>query len=96
MFTRYFIAYDIADPRRLRRVHDIVSAVGSMVQFSVYEAVLTLRERVLLEALLLPIMNQDEDQVLFLDFGLAARDNVPEVQALGRRYSPQRRHAVIV
>ncbi|MFA6203144.1 MAG: CRISPR-associated endonuclease Cas2 [Gallionella sp.] len=33
---RYFISYDIADPRRLRRVERTISAVGQRVQYSLF------------------------------------------------------------
>lgn len=95
MITRYLVSYDIRDPERLRRVHAIVSAAGTRVQYSVYEALMTLRERVLLEGQLRAVMSLTEDQVLFLDLGPADRI-VAEIQSLGRAYAPQSRGAVIV
>ena len=73
MITRYLVSYDIADPERLRKVHAVVKTSAHRVQYSVYEALMTERERVLLEERLKQVINQKEDQVIFLDLGSAAR-----------------------
>ena len=49
VITRYLVSYDIADPDRLRKVHAVVKATAQRVQDSVYEALLTEKELVLLE-----------------------------------------------
>jgi CRISPR-associated protein Cas2 len=51
----WVVSYDIADDRRLRRVAQLLEAVGSRVEFSVFECsldlqdVASLRERLSLE-----------------------------------------------
>lgn len=96
MATRYLVLYDIADPERLRHVHGVVKAFGTHVQDSVYEALLTAKERVKLEGLLREKMHLVHDQVLFVDLGDAAKPTVPAVVAVGVPYTPQRRGSVIV
>lgn len=96
MITRYLISYDIADPDRLRKVHRVVKARAERVQFSVYEALLTDKERVRFEARLRQEMNQAEDQVLFVDLGSADRKEVTEVSALGRGYVPRTRGPIVI
>lgn len=96
MITRYLVSYDIADPDRLRRVHGVVKATAERVQDSVYEALLSERERVLLEERLLAVMNQKEDQVMFVSLGRADRTDLPEVTTLGLPWRPQRRGSIVM
>jgi CRISPR-associated protein Cas2 len=96
MVTRYFVSYDIADPDRLRRVHGVVRTCAERVQYSVYEALMTERERVLLEHRLKQVMNLDVDQVIFIDMGSAERSELPEIKSLGVAYKPQLRGSVVL
>lgn len=43
--TRYLVAYDIRDDRRLRRVHKVVQGFGFSFQYSVFICDLTSLER---------------------------------------------------
>lgn len=95
MITRYLVSYDIADPERLRRVHAIVKASAHRVQDSVYEALMTERERVLFVGRLESVIHHKKDQVIFLDLGSAAREDLPEIATLGLPYRPQRRGPVV-
>jgi CRISPR-associated protein Cas2 len=96
VITRYLVSYDIADPDRLRRVHNVVKASAVRVQYSVYEALMTEKERVLLEDRLKQVINQKEDQVIFLDLGSAYRTELPEITTLGLVYKPQVRSSVVL
>jgi CRISPR-associated protein Cas2 len=96
VITRYLVSYDIADPDRLRRVHNVVKATAARVQDSVYEALLTDKERVLLEERLKQVMHQKEDQVIFVDLGSAYRTELPEITTLGLVYQPQIRSSVVL
>lgn len=96
MITRYLVSYDIADPDRLRRVHAVVKASAQRVQDSVYEALLTEKERVLFEGRLKKVMNLKEDQVLFIDLGRADREELSEVTHLGVPWRPQTRESIVM
>jgi CRISPR-associated protein Cas2 len=96
MISRYFISYDIADEDRLRKVHAVVKASAERVQYSVYEALMTEKERVLLEERLKRVINQKEDQVIFLDLGSAQRTELPELTTLGLVYCPQVRGSIVL
>jgi hypothetical protein len=50
MATRYLVPYDLSDPDRLKKVYGVVKTSAQHVQNSVYEALLTEKERVLFEA----------------------------------------------
>lgn len=66
---RYIVAYDIRQPGRLRRVHDIVRSFGEAVQYSVFVCDLTRSELVALRARLHAVVKLSEDSVVFIDLG---------------------------
>lgn len=96
MVTRYLVSYDIADPERLRRVHGVVKAVAVRVQDSVYEALLTEKELVLLEKRIVDVMNQKEDQVMFIDLGAAERRDLEQVKTIGLPWRLQQRGSIVI
>ena len=60
----WIVAYDIADPKRLRRVAKTVEAVGTRQQKSVFEAALGPDERQRLQGRLALLVHPDKDHVL--------------------------------
>lgn len=69
MRRSYLVAYDIRDPRRLRRVHRLLKAYGEPWQLSVFFCVLKDIDRVRLESDLRTLIHHHSDQVLILDLG---------------------------
>lgn len=65
----YLVAYDIADPRRLRQTHKTLRLYGEHWQESVFFCVLKNIDRVRLEADLLKIINRAHDKLFILDLG---------------------------
>ncbi|MCC6533909.1 MAG: CRISPR-associated endonuclease Cas2 [Burkholderiales bacterium] len=91
----FVISYDIAEPKRWRRVFRIMKGYGEWLQLSVFQCRLT-RMRVLkLEAELREVMNQREDHILIVDVG-PAEGVQPRVHSLGKAFETVRREAVIV
>jgi len=75
----YLLCYDIRDPKRLRRVHQIAKAYGEPWQFSVFYCILSELDRVRLERDLVEVANLKEDQILIINLGLrddTVRDSV--------------------
>jgi len=66
---RYLIAYDIADPHRLRDVHRAVKGFGYALQYSVFVCDLSSMEQTGLKSSLRDILHFTEDQVVFVDLG---------------------------
>ncbi len=64
--TLHVVAYDISDPRRLRRVLQAVKAYSTGGQKSVHECWLTAGERDALRAQLLAEIDPGEDSVLLI------------------------------
>lgn len=62
--TRYLLAYDIRDPRRLRRVHKVATAFGTALQYSVFVCDLTVGELCDLRGALRDVMHFGEDSAV--------------------------------
>jgi len=84
MRSRYIVAYDIADPARLRRVHRIVRGFGDGLQYSVFQCDLSPAERVLLVEALTAAINHRDDSVLLIDLGPRDGRGRESVESMGR------------
>jgi len=87
MRRNFIVAYDIREPKRLRKVHKTCKGFGVHLQYSVFECDLTAAEKVQFEDRLKEIMHLDHDQVLFIDLGPSAARGERTVTALGQAYS---------
>jgi CRISPR-associated protein Cas2 len=65
----YIVAYDVSDPKRLRRVFRTLKGYGEHLQFSVFRCDLTKSQRLQLAAKLGQTIEHTEDQVMFVDLG---------------------------
>ncbi len=65
----YLVCYDIADDRRLKKVHKTLTGYGEPWQYSVFHCFLKDIDRVRLENTLSEIIHHREDQVLIIDLG---------------------------
>jgi len=93
--TRYLVSYDIANPKRLRRVARVLEGFGSRLQFSVFECPLDPLRLATVKAELAQHINHDEDQVLFVSLGPAASEASLSIEALGKAYKTRRTITVI-
>jgi CRISPR-associated protein Cas2 len=91
----YIVAYDIAAPRRWRKVFRIMEGYGEWVQLSVFQCRLTRRRQIELKLALADVINHAEDHVIIVDVGPAAA-NRPRVESLGKPFSVVDRGPVIV
>lgn len=66
---RHVVAYDIADPGRLRIVHGIVKRFGYALQYSVFICDLDAVERTHLRWELGEVIAHNEDRVAIIDVG---------------------------
>jgi CRISPR-associated protein Cas2 len=83
--TRYLLAYDIREPRRLRRVHKIAKGFGDPLQYSVFVCDLTRLELLGLKRALLAEIHERQDSVGIFDLGPALGRGVTCVELLGVR-----------
>lgn len=96
MRQTYLVTYDICDPKRLRKVFEIMRGYGDHLQLSVFRCDLSAQERVELRALLLEELHMEQDQVLFIDLGPADGRARTCIEALGKSYTHPERVAVVV
>jgi CRISPR-associated protein Cas2 len=82
----YIVCYDIADPKRLRRVFKVCKNFGLHLQFSVFECDLSPSEKLVFEEKLLAEIKREEDQVLFIRLGPAEQRGQREITAVGLPY----------
>ncbi len=63
------MAYDIAEPRRLRRICTTMEDHGERLQYSVFLCDLSKAELAELEAIVIELMDLHEDSVVQIDLG---------------------------
>jgi CRISPR-associated protein Cas2 len=96
MRQTYIVAYDISDPKRLRKVYRLMKGYGEHVQLSVFRCELTHRLLVELRVRLGAIIHHGVDQVLLVDVGPEDGRAATAISSLGRAYSPPSRSAIVV
>lgn len=90
MRSYYLVSYDIADPARLRRIYKTMRDFGDGIQLSVFLCQLTDLDRATLERRLLEVLNQRQDQVIFVKLGAVEGppNAPPRCEVLGRPLTP--------
>lgn len=78
------MAYDIAEPKRLRRICTLMEDHGLRLQYSVFLCDLTVSERGVLEIAVTAVMKLDEDSVVQIDLGPTS--SAAPIRALGRAH----------
>lgn len=96
MRNRYFVCYDVSDPKRLNRTYRKMLGFGDPAQYSVFVCDLSPKERVLLLEALTDILNLKEDRVLVVDAGPSEGRGSRCYEVLGRALAASDRKAVVV
>lgn len=65
----HLIAYDIACPKRYRKIYKAMKGHGDPLQYSVFRCELTDMELECLKMTLWPILNLSKDRVMIVDLG---------------------------
>jgi len=89
----YLVAYDICDPKRLRRVAKVCEDFGLRRQFSVFFCRLAAVDLVRLKSRLYDVIDLDRDQVLFVS--LCTRCGAA-IETLGRPTEPPDARDVVI
>lgn len=93
--TRYLVCYDVCHPKRLRQVAKTVEAFGRRLQFSVFECALDDLRLEKLRAAVHPLLNHEEDQVLFVSLGPEDSKHELRIEAMGLPYIQASRVVII-
>lgn len=96
MRQRYLVAYDVRDPKRLRRMFKAMRGFGDPLQYSVFRCDLSDQEKVSLRAAVSAIIKSDEDQVLIVDLGPATGRGGTCFEVLGCQRPPEESGAIVV
>ncbi len=91
----YLVTYDISDPKRWRRIFNLMKGYGHWLQLSVFQCRLTARRRAEMTIRLEESLKPTEDHILILDMGPADKIK-PRVESLGKSYEAPTRQATIV
>jgi len=83
MRNRYLVCYDVADPKRLNRVHRTMLGFGDWLQLSVFACDLTPQRRVELLIALTGLINMREDRVMLIDLGPSEARGMGAIEYLG-------------
>jgi CRISPR-associated protein Cas2 len=87
MRSSYLVCYDICEEKRLRMVFRTMRNYGDHLQYSVFECQWTAADLVRCRADLAEIIDQKEDQVLFVNLGPAEGRGDRVITALGKPYT---------
>lgn len=82
---RILVAYDISEPKRLRRVFDVMKGFGYALQYSVFLCDLSEMERIALKECLGDVINFRDDRIVLVDLGDAAGRGMECFEFMGRR-----------
>ena len=91
----YLVTYDISNPKRWRRIFNVMKGYGHWLQLSVFQCRLTARRRTEMALRLEEWLKPTEDHILIVDLGPADKVN-PRVESLGKSYEAPTRSATII
>lgn len=91
MRNAYLVTYDIAHPRRLRKVFETMRGYGVHLQLSVFRCELSHAELVTLRSMLARLLHHEKDQVLLADLGPVEGRGRTCITSLGIPYRPPHR-----
>ncbi len=89
----FLVAYDISDPKRLRKVASTCEDFGLRRQFSVFVCRLTPTDVVRLKVKLYEIIDLDADQVIIVPLCAHCSE---QIEALGRPTDPADARDVVI
>lgn len=96
MRHRYVVAYDVVEPRRLRKVYKKMCGFGEWMQYSVFACSLSDVELTLMKDAIGGIINHAEDRVLIVDIGPVEGRAGRAFEFLGVGRAPEAEHSAVI
>lgn len=93
---RFIVCYDVREPKRLRKTHEVMLGFGDPLQYSVFVCDLSKAERLLMEDAVKQVVRLPEDFVHIIDLGPARGRSLTRIRSLGSTSSPTpTRHMIL-
>ncbi len=96
MRNTFLVCYDVANERRLRKVHKTMCGFGDRLQYSVFECQFSPSDLARCRHAIGDLIHHREDQVLFVNLGPAEGRGDRVITALGRAYTTLDSPCIIV
>ncbi len=80
---RFIVCYDVREPKRLRKTHEVMLGFGDPLQYSVFVCDLSNAERLLMEDAVKQVVKLPEDFVHIIDLGPAHGRSLKRIRSLG-------------
>lgn len=96
MRQTYIVTYDVCNPKRLRKVYELMCGYGDHLQLSVFRCELDRTELTTLKAGLGKLIHHGEDQVMFVDVGPTDGRGSTSIHAIGKPYIFAERSALVL
>lgn len=93
MRNRYFVCYDVSEPRRLASTYKMMNGYGDPIQYSVFMCELNDKELIYLKMDLEELLNLNEDRVLVINTGKAIKNK--NVFTMGTQLSKKEKVVVV-
>jgi CRISPR-associated protein Cas2 len=93
MKKNYLVGYDIADPRRLKKVADVMTKFGVRVQYSFFHVFVSNRQKTMMKEQIKKIIKDDEDQIIILP---VSENQLLDMECIGLRVNLQTEGIIVV
>lgn len=95
MRNRYFVCYDVREPKRLQKTYKKMRGYGDPVQYSVFSCDLNGKELVFMKEALGDILNFAEDRLVIINTG-TVNNSKNNVESMGISLETQREASIVV
>lgn len=96
MRNRYFVCYDVSDPKRLRYAYKKMNGYGDPVQYSVFVCELNEQELIYMKEDMGKILNFGEDRLLVINTGQINKNKKDDVFTMGVHLDNSKERVIVI